>query len=189
MGYVISLWYLLLLDPPIPYALVYSLQTHLMHVCCWVQCLQAATSLVKLMAEDCVSSGFVPYFPELLYVLSVFAAIVLLKVSIASVPPESHFYSLLIDSFLILYRLGTVILCPSLGPLLIPTVPASGVQRLSGYSAGGEHHQARPTPPHRLDLGLPPLLARRISQHAIVRQVPQAARRTSRRPPGHEEAC
>ncbi|KAM5540997.1 hypothetical protein V8D89_005308 [Ganoderma adspersum] len=42
-------------------------------------CLQAATSLVKLMAENCVSSGFVPYFPELLYVISAFAAVVLLK--------------------------------------------------------------------------------------------------------------
>ncbi|KAM5540986.1 hypothetical protein V8D89_005297 [Ganoderma adspersum] len=42
-------------------------------------CLQAATSLVKLMVEDFVPSGFVPYFPELVYVHSAFAAVVLLK--------------------------------------------------------------------------------------------------------------
>ncbi|KAI0744472.1 hypothetical protein C8Q76DRAFT_605763 [Earliella scabrosa] len=42
-------------------------------------CVQAATSLVKLMVEDFVPSGFVPYFPELIYVHSAFAAVVLLK--------------------------------------------------------------------------------------------------------------
>ncbi|KAI0758853.1 hypothetical protein C8Q74DRAFT_1372764 [Fomes fomentarius] len=42
-------------------------------------CVQAATSLVKLMVEDFVPSGFVPYFPELVYVHSAFAAVVLLK--------------------------------------------------------------------------------------------------------------
>lgn len=42
--------------------------------------MQAATSLVKLMVEDFVPSGFVPYFPELVYVHSAFAAVVLLKV-------------------------------------------------------------------------------------------------------------
>ena len=44
------------------------------------QCVQAATSLVKLMVEDFVPSGFVPYFPELVYVHSAFASVVLLKV-------------------------------------------------------------------------------------------------------------
>ncbi|RPD77310.1 hypothetical protein L226DRAFT_459877 [Lentinus tigrinus ALCF2SS1-7] len=42
-------------------------------------CVQAATSLVKLMIEGFVPSGFVPYFPELVYVHSAFAAVVLLK--------------------------------------------------------------------------------------------------------------
>ncbi|TBU52135.1 hypothetical protein BD310DRAFT_832860 [Dichomitus squalens] len=42
-------------------------------------CVQAATSLVKLMVEDFVPSGFVPYFPELVYVHSAFASVVLLK--------------------------------------------------------------------------------------------------------------
>ena len=45
-----------------------------------LQCVQAATSLVKLMVEDFVPSGFVPYFPELVYVHSAFASVVLLKV-------------------------------------------------------------------------------------------------------------
>ena len=34
------------------------------------------------MVEDFVPSGFVPYFPELVYVHSAFAAVVLLKVRI-----------------------------------------------------------------------------------------------------------
>ncbi|KAH9914089.1 uncharacterized protein BXZ73DRAFT_92869 [Epithele typhae] len=42
-------------------------------------CVQAATSLVKLMVEDFLPSGFVPYFPELVYVHSAFAAVVLMK--------------------------------------------------------------------------------------------------------------
>ena len=45
-----------------------------------VQCVQAATSLVKLMVEDFVPTGFVRYFPELIYVHSAFAAVVLMKV-------------------------------------------------------------------------------------------------------------
>ena len=44
------------------------------------QCVQAATSLVKLMVEDFVPTGFVRYFPELIYVHSAFAAVVLMKV-------------------------------------------------------------------------------------------------------------
>ncbi|KAI0673211.1 hypothetical protein C8Q78DRAFT_708520 [Trametes maxima] len=43
-------------------------------------CVQAATSLVKLMVEDFVPTGFVRYFPELVYVHSAFAAVVLMKV-------------------------------------------------------------------------------------------------------------
>ncbi|KAI8996283.1 hypothetical protein BD414DRAFT_575643 [Trametes punicea] len=42
-------------------------------------CVQAATSLVKLMVEDFVPTGFVRYFPELIYVHSAFAAVVLMK--------------------------------------------------------------------------------------------------------------
>ncbi|CDO75998.1 hypothetical protein BN946_scf184780.g5 [Trametes cinnabarina] len=42
-------------------------------------CVSAATSLVKLMVEDFVPTGFVRYFPELIYVHSAFAAVVLLK--------------------------------------------------------------------------------------------------------------
>ncbi|PIL25701.1 transcription factor [Ganoderma sinense ZZ0214-1] len=42
-------------------------------------CLQAATSLVKLMVEDFVPSGFVPYSPELVFTLSAFATAVLFK--------------------------------------------------------------------------------------------------------------
>ncbi|KAM5540995.1 hypothetical protein V8D89_005306 [Ganoderma adspersum] len=45
----------------------------------FAECLQAATSLVKLMVEDFVPSGFIPYFPEQVFVHSVFAAVVLLK--------------------------------------------------------------------------------------------------------------
>ncbi|KAI0772374.1 hypothetical protein BD413DRAFT_603880 [Trametes elegans] len=42
-------------------------------------CVQAATSLVKLMVEDFVPTGFVRYFPELVYVHSAFASVVLMK--------------------------------------------------------------------------------------------------------------
>ncbi|KAL7278771.1 hypothetical protein ACG7TL_007779 [Trametes sanguinea] len=42
-------------------------------------CVSAATSLVKLMVEDFVPTGFVRYFPELIYVHSAFAAVVLMK--------------------------------------------------------------------------------------------------------------
>ncbi|KAI0830360.1 hypothetical protein BC628DRAFT_1408462 [Trametes gibbosa] len=42
-------------------------------------CVQAATSLVKLMVEDFVPTGFVRYFPELIYVHAAFAAVVLMK--------------------------------------------------------------------------------------------------------------
>ena len=34
------------------------------------------------MVDDFVPSGFVPYFPELVYVHSAFAAVILLKVSV-----------------------------------------------------------------------------------------------------------
>ena len=72
-----------------------------------------------------------------------------------------YFYSLLIDSFLLWYGLnGNGNAVPVAWPPVMPAVPTSGVQRLSGHPARGEHHQAHPTPPHRLDLGLPPLLAR-----------------------------
>ena len=46
--------------------------------------MQAATSLVKLMVDGFVPSGFVPYFPELVYVHSAFAAVVLFKVRLVS---------------------------------------------------------------------------------------------------------
>ncbi|KAI0633110.1 hypothetical protein C8Q77DRAFT_871216 [Trametes polyzona] len=42
-------------------------------------CVQAATTLVKLMVEDFVPTGFVRYFPELIYVHAAFAAVVLMK--------------------------------------------------------------------------------------------------------------
>ncbi|KAI0369514.1 hypothetical protein BV20DRAFT_1078089, partial [Pilatotrama ljubarskyi] len=42
-------------------------------------CVSAATSLVKLMVEDFVPTGFVRYFPELIYVHSAFASVVLMK--------------------------------------------------------------------------------------------------------------
>ncbi|KAH9886688.1 hypothetical protein C8Q73DRAFT_748860 [Cubamyces lactineus] len=51
-------------------------------------CVQAATSLVKLMVEDFVPTGFVRYFPELIYVHSAFAAVVLMK----CLRPEYNIY-------------------------------------------------------------------------------------------------
>ena len=46
------------------------------------------------MVEDFVPSGFVPYFPELIYVHSAFAAVVLLKVRISIHPiPRSTAYT------------------------------------------------------------------------------------------------
>ncbi|OBZ74263.1 hypothetical protein A0H81_05571 [Grifola frondosa] len=42
-------------------------------------CIQAASSLVKLMVEDFMPTGFVKYFPELVYVHAAFGAVVLLK--------------------------------------------------------------------------------------------------------------
>ena len=44
------------------------------------QCVQAATSLVKLMVDDLAITGFVPYLPELTYAQSAFAVVILLKV-------------------------------------------------------------------------------------------------------------
>ncbi|KAL1943346.1 hypothetical protein VTO73DRAFT_4421 [Trametes versicolor] len=42
-------------------------------------CVQAATTLVKLMVEDFAPTGFIRYFPELIYVHAAFAAVVLMK--------------------------------------------------------------------------------------------------------------
>ena len=137
----------------------YALQTHLTHFCCWVPVLASRDEPRQAYGRGLHLKWFRPIFPR--------ALVRPLRLrshrTIEGKHPflKLYFYSLLIDSFLLWYGLnGNGNAVPVAWPPVMPAVPTSGVQRLSGHPARGEHHQAHPTPPHRLDLGLPPLLAR-----------------------------